>query len=356
MRKTLGWRIAYMSELSTIFRRDAFPQKKRAFVLMPFREPYDTIYTSRIAKTAGNCGLECIRADEIYTDKTIMGNIWSGIQEAEVIIADLSDKNANVMYELGLSHALWRKTILLAQNINDVPFDLRSLRIVLYSPNNLDQLQAELTKFLRALVNFPPVDPLWTIRDSILQQHAFFGDDITGTEFDWKSMMGSLQKEITIFGPTLSFWLNDDDARAALVEHVSRRRELLLVLSTWEPIVAFGGTGPADLKKSITQLIHLYESLPPAQRTFLKSRFHVSVSTLSGVLSDPREDTGRLCLTLRLADQHNSAARFFIGLRRDQQPALFDSTTKAFFNFRYLGEEITPEGMIQRGIDAGYVR
>jgi hypothetical protein len=199
---------------------------------------------------------------------------------------------------------------------------------------------------------------LWNERHRILQQHAFFGDDVEGTEFDWKAIMSSLQKELTIFGPTLSFWLNDADARAALIEHVSRRRPLLLVMSTWEPIVAFdalGGTGSVDLKKSIKKVIDLIETLPPAQRLFLNVRFHFSVSTLSGVVSDPKESTGRLCLTLRLADQHNSAARFIIGLKRSQQPQLFDSTAKAFFNLRYLGDDITPEAMLQRGIQAGYI-
>jgi len=76
--------------------------------------------------------MRCLRADEIYSEKPIIGDIWDLIQRAEIIVADLTSKNPNVLYELGLCHVLWKRVVLLAQRIEDVPFDLRHFRVILY--------------------------------------------------------------------------------------------------------------------------------------------------------------------------------------------------------------------------------
>jgi len=55
----------------------------------------------------------------------IMQQIWVYILNARVLIAELTGKNPNVFYELGLAHAQGKDVILLTQSINDVPFDLR---------------------------------------------------------------------------------------------------------------------------------------------------------------------------------------------------------------------------------------
>ena len=79
--------------------------------------------------------MTCVRADEIYSTRPVMGDIWRHIQKADVIIADLTERNANVFYELGLCHAIWKRVVLLAQRIEDVPFDLRNFRIIIYEHN-----------------------------------------------------------------------------------------------------------------------------------------------------------------------------------------------------------------------------
>lgn len=65
-----------------------------------------------------------------------MGNVVKDILEnlniSDVVIADLTDRNPNVFYELGVRHALGNATILITQNIEDVPFDLRHYALVEY--------------------------------------------------------------------------------------------------------------------------------------------------------------------------------------------------------------------------------
>ena len=54
----------------------------------------------------------------------------------KLILADLSGKNPNVFYELGLAHALAKPAILVVESMGDVPFDLRALRVLQYDKND----------------------------------------------------------------------------------------------------------------------------------------------------------------------------------------------------------------------------
>jgi hypothetical protein len=49
-----------------------------------------------------------------------------------VIATELTSKNANVFYELGLAHAYQKPVVLVSSNTDDVPFDLRHIRVILY--------------------------------------------------------------------------------------------------------------------------------------------------------------------------------------------------------------------------------
>lgn len=98
------------------------------FVIMPFQEDLNLLYKNHIKLVCQQNNLTCKRADDIYSSKPIMHDIWSLIYNSKIIIADCSNKNPNVMYELGIAHTIGKKVILITQNINDIPFDLRHLR------------------------------------------------------------------------------------------------------------------------------------------------------------------------------------------------------------------------------------
>ncbi len=76
------------------------------FVLMPFKEPFDGYYHEIIRPAVKDAGLYALRADEIYGTAPIVDDIWNSIWMAKIVIADVTDKNPNVNYELGLRHAL----------------------------------------------------------------------------------------------------------------------------------------------------------------------------------------------------------------------------------------------------------
>jgi hypothetical protein len=65
-----------------------------------------------------------------------MNDIWDMTNEARILLADLTGKNPNVLYELGLAHAIAKPVVMVVEDIDDVPFDLRSLRVIEYDKNH----------------------------------------------------------------------------------------------------------------------------------------------------------------------------------------------------------------------------
>jgi len=105
----------------------------RAFVLMPFDLEFDKIFNDLIKPALEEVGYDVKRADSIVNQQNILKDVVRGIAEADLVVADLTSVNPNVFYELGISHTMQRPTVLLTQSIEDVPFDLKSYRVIQYS-------------------------------------------------------------------------------------------------------------------------------------------------------------------------------------------------------------------------------
>jgi hypothetical protein len=105
------------------------------FTIMPFGDWFDSYYESIYVPAIEAAGLTPRRADDLYRPSAIVHDIWGLTQSAKLLLADLSGKNPNVFYELGLAHAIARPAILVAESIDDVPFDLRALRVLVYDKN-----------------------------------------------------------------------------------------------------------------------------------------------------------------------------------------------------------------------------
>jgi hypothetical protein len=106
---------------------------KTAFVMMPFASEFDDVYQSLIQDPLTMAGYTVFRCDDILNQGNILQDIIGSIANSSLLIADLSTSNPNVYYELGLAHAMQRPVILFAQDIDEVPFDLRSYRIIQYA-------------------------------------------------------------------------------------------------------------------------------------------------------------------------------------------------------------------------------
>jgi hypothetical protein len=102
------------------------------FIICLFRGWHDQ-YTKQIFNPAiEQAGLTPVRADDIYGPSPIVTDIWKSVRAARVLLADLTGRNPNVLYELGLGHALRKPVVMITQDVTDVPFDLRALRIIVY--------------------------------------------------------------------------------------------------------------------------------------------------------------------------------------------------------------------------------
>lgn len=139
--------------VSPIFNSRGFPlELDSAFILMPFNEPWSDRIWALVQDICKKQGFNARRADDLF-GPDIMEDIWKGISKARIVIADLTNKNANVFYELGIAHTLGKKFILITQNIKDLPFDLSRYRCVEYA-DNLDgykKLKIGLNKILQNL-------------------------------------------------------------------------------------------------------------------------------------------------------------------------------------------------------------
>ena len=135
------------------------PQRYRyqwpeVFVVMPFNEDLRSVYDKHIAKVLGKLGLDVARADDFFTNGSIMADVWSALNHATLIIADCTGRNPNVFYEIGIAHALGKETILISQSVDDVPFDLRHLRVIAYKyPRGMKEFEAALEKTVKSLSN-----------------------------------------------------------------------------------------------------------------------------------------------------------------------------------------------------------
>ncbi len=106
--------------------------KPFAFVLMPFASEFDDIYKLGIQAAAIESEVVAERVDEQIYSESMLERIYRQIDAADFIIADLTGKNPNVFYEIGYAHAKGKPCTLLTQRTEDIPFDLKHHRHLVY--------------------------------------------------------------------------------------------------------------------------------------------------------------------------------------------------------------------------------
>jgi formylglycine-generating enzyme required for sulfatase activity len=92
-------------------------------------------------------------------------SICQNIQRARFIVADVTGKDPNVFYELGIAHILGKPVILITQRPEDVPFDLRAMFYIYYGNDDgtasISKLKRNLSMMTRGLLESKkPILPL----------------------------------------------------------------------------------------------------------------------------------------------------------------------------------------------------
>ena len=174
--------------------------QRRAFVIMPFDDEFDEVYNYLIQAPLLEAGYDVMRADNILHQRNILESIIDSIKNSDLIVADLSMSNPNVYYELGLAHAYRKDVILIAQEIMDIPFDLRSYRIIVYS-NQFARMNKALEEFKKFI-------------EDVQSGNARFGSPVT--DFDDSD---SLPSTIDTEHSAHSAIMHDDQDERGLIDH-----------------------------------------------------------------------------------------------------------------------------------------
>lgn len=122
-------------------------EQNTAFAIMPFKKEFDQIY-GEICQVCIDLKIDCKRSDEMFSSKSIVETILDKIARSEIVIADLSEKNPNVYYELGVTHSIRDEdaVILITNDIDNSPFDINHRYILVYDNRNLIKFRSDLKR------------------------------------------------------------------------------------------------------------------------------------------------------------------------------------------------------------------
>ncbi len=118
---------------------------------MPFDKKFDGIWINVIKPVIESFDDICVRGDNIFKVGSIINDIKYSISIADYVIADVTIQNPNVYYELGYSHALSKKVLLITQDIMTLPFDLSDQRVITYqdTASGAAKLKIDLTNYIK---------------------------------------------------------------------------------------------------------------------------------------------------------------------------------------------------------------
>ena len=147
--------------------RELVVDRNMCFCVLPFNtkrlELFDEVIKPNLED---KFGLTVIRSGKVIAPNLdIRENIWTYINKASFVIADLSDYNANVYYELDICHTLGKKVITLCDEEsfekdyeNKLPFDISTINTIFYknSVAGPTKLLAEINKNVTAIMQNEP--------------------------------------------------------------------------------------------------------------------------------------------------------------------------------------------------------
>jgi hypothetical protein len=102
------------------------------FIVMPFGQEWSADVHRVLAAACEAAGVRPMRGDDLFTPTDFLEDIWQSINAADFVISDISGRNPNVLYELGIAHTLAKPVLILSREAADIPVDLATRRVILY--------------------------------------------------------------------------------------------------------------------------------------------------------------------------------------------------------------------------------
>lgn len=279
------------------------------------------VYRYVIRPAIDNSGytIRLIRADEISRTGSFIKDILENIYNSFIVIADLTDQNPNVFYELGVRHSLSPRTILIAQSIDDIPSDLREYRAIVYdaSAKGASEFATRLKGFLQEIfkepdrADNPVLDRLGPIIDS---------------------RIANLQQENEELKSQISFFLQRGEEKKPQPkrEDVRKRIERILNLKNAEIQSIIGGSfsrGDQSFKLPWKQgNFQLYFLMGNDSKT-INAYWYVSLHPSD---FDPMDDLADVRVLMEQASQGQNAPCNFIIVTGNDMSTQKDIINKAF--------------------------
>jgi hypothetical protein len=128
--------------------------KLSCFVVRPFSEDFSNVWELGIKPAAESAGMQVSDAGEsAMGNDVIHRDISKLIWGARIVVVELTSRNPNVMYELGLAHAAKKDVIMLLEEGDTAPFDVAHIRYLRYSKHKLVGLRDELSRRLKLMLS-----------------------------------------------------------------------------------------------------------------------------------------------------------------------------------------------------------
>jgi nucleoside 2-deoxyribosyltransferase len=129
-------------------------EPRPAFLAISYAPKFDPIKAC-VLQAARESNFCCEVTGDLAAPGTIMDQVWQGIRCADVVVADVTESNANVMIEIGMAAALGKEVIVIGENAT-LPFDIRHWRKITYDRRQLPTLQHSLlTAFGSVSARYP---------------------------------------------------------------------------------------------------------------------------------------------------------------------------------------------------------
>src|SRR5690606_35880588 len=158
------------------------PKQKRCFVITPIgaaasqvRRSADGHLDSVLRPVLTDMGFDVFAAHEVSASGSITKNVITNILESELVVANLTGLNPNVMYELAIRHAIRMPVVTVAEFSTTLPFDLSDERTLFYTNDmkGSEILKPQLREAARsALEEHQPDNPIYRATESILIQKS----------------------------------------------------------------------------------------------------------------------------------------------------------------------------------------
>ncbi len=218
--------------------------ENQCFFVMPFSDAYNNVYDT-LSFYLERDNYACIRVDKNHSASVpIINLILKGIAESQYIIVDISEINANVFYELGVTHTIkeCENVFIIKEKESQTPFDIQHLQYIEYDKNYLKSLAEELVSRLKEN-QYKNV-----FKNIIVANQLIKYQDID----DFLCCINLLfsKEQISIY----SSILNNS------IENTSSKQKIVNAIWDFDKVL-FGRTNEIDVKENLDSLFVLFSEL-----------------------------------------------------------------------------------------------